>query len=123
MIDYCANIRGKLAQLLTEVWLDSKPNLHAINIHAENFFRSFLNILYGWQLVNANAAKANAAGIDLVYRGDHMADSIVVQVSSSCDHEKLQSSLKKAAKDLKAVACDSIRIPGSSPWTGSMTTW
>lgn len=115
MIDYCANIRGKLAQLVTEVWLDSRPNLHAINIHAENFFRSFLNTLYGWKLVNANAAKANAAGVDLVYRANHMADSIVVQVSSSCDHEKLQSSLKKAAKDYPGAEFWFVAIQNSCP--------
>lgn len=90
--DYCSNIKHKLARLVAEVKLDSSANLHSINIHAESFFREFLNILYGWNLTNANAANPNTKGIDLLYP----AGNIVVQVSSTVTYAKIQSSLEKS---------------------------
>lgn len=62
---YCSNIKDKLARLVAEVRMDSKANLHASNIHAESFFREFLNTLFDWNLTNANASNPNAEGIDL----------------------------------------------------------
>lgn len=71
-----------------------KLNLHDSNVHAENFFRDFLNILKGWNLVNANTIALNEPGIDLVYKD---AD-IMVQVSSTVTKKKIQDSLNKADK-------------------------
>ncbi len=90
---YCNNIKKKLSWLVTEVSLDSGPNCHSINIHAESFFREFLNILFDWHLVNANNDTPNAAGIDLLCTDDN----VVVQISSTYTTVKIQSSLEKAA--------------------------
>ena len=91
---YCATINSRLAQLVVAVRQSSASNLRSINIHAESFFREFLNVLFGWKLSNANAVQPNAAGIDLIYPGEN----VVVQVSSTADHEKVQSSLEKSAR-------------------------
>ena len=47
-----------------------KLNLHDNNVHAENFFRDFLNTLKGWNLINANAFAFNEPGVDLVYEDE-----------------------------------------------------
>ena len=67
---YCKQISMRLAELVAEVRQSSASNLHSINVHAENFFRAFLNQLFGWRLSNANAIEPNAAGVDLLYRGE-----------------------------------------------------
>jgi hypothetical protein len=38
-------------------------NLNDINIHSENFFRDFLNLLYGYNLKNINITDHNASAI------------------------------------------------------------
>ena len=96
--EYCNKIKKLLAWLIAEVRIDAASNLHSINIHAEEFFRAFLNVLFGWELINANAADPNATGIDLLYPGGN----VVVQVSSTTTHEKIQSSLEKTADYRKA---------------------
>lgn len=93
---YCKQISMRLAELVAEVRQSSASNLHSINVHAENFFRAFLNQLFGWRLSNANAIEPNAAGVDLLYRGE--AGDLVVQVSSTTTHEKIQKSLEKSAR-------------------------
>ena len=91
---YCNIISSGLARLVAEVRQAGASNLRSINIHAEGFFREFLNLLFGWSLTNANAAAPNAAGVDLLYPGGNVA----VQVSGTTSHEKIQSSLDKSAR-------------------------
>lgn len=64
-------------------------NLHDNNVHAENFFRDFLNTLKGWNLINANAFAFNEPGVDLVYEDEGR----MVQVSSTVTKKKIQDSL------------------------------
>ena len=90
---YCGSIQAGLAQLVAEVRIGNASNLTDINLHAENFFRDFLNLLFGWKLENANAADQNAKGIDLLYPGGN----VVAQVSSTTTREKVQKSLEKSA--------------------------
>lgn len=71
-----------------------KLNLHDSNVHAENFFRDFLNTLMGWNLVNANATALNEPGVDLVYADDCR----MVQVSSTTTKKKIQDSLDMTDK-------------------------
>lgn len=90
---YLNNIKQGLAKLVAELRMDAASNLHSINVLAEEFFRAFLNALFGWELTNANAVDFNAKGIDLLDPGRN----IVVQVSSTTTHKKIQSSLNKSA--------------------------
>lgn len=71
-----------------------KLNLHDSNVHAENFFRDFLNTLMGWDLVNANATALNEPGVDLVYADDCR----MMQVSSTTTKKKIQDSLDMTDK-------------------------
>lgn len=89
---YCSNISNKLTFLTLKARIENKVNINALNIRAEGFYIEFLGLLFGWQLRNANAAKQNAAGIDLIDEENN----IIVQVSSSFDHGKIQRSLNKS---------------------------
>lgn len=71
-----------------------KLNLHDSNIHAEDFFRDFLNTLKGWNLINANSLVFNVPGVDLIYEDD----SRMVQVTSTVSKKKIQDSLDKTNK-------------------------
>ena len=84
-------INEALLTLIQSARADSKGNLQNKNVLMEGFYRDFLNILYGWKLVNANAEKQNFPGIDLIDRENHIA----VQVSATCDYNKIQHSLDK----------------------------
>lgn len=86
---YYQNIRSKLTRLVAEVAADNKSNMESINIHAESFYREFLNTIFDWKLVNANDLKPNAKGIDLIYPDG----KVVVQVSKTFTKQKIQTSL------------------------------
>ena len=88
---YFNNIRDKMAMFLSSVKRDNFVNLQSLNIHAEEFYIEFLNILFDWELKNANEDKQNSKGIDLIDKNG----KIIVQVSSTATHAKVQSSLDK----------------------------
>lgn len=79
-------ITEQLAILTHKVKLQNGLNLTDLNIHAENFFRDFLNLLYGFRLHNCNAEIHNAAAIDL--RDEE--NRIAIQVTSNSRREKIQ---------------------------------
>ena len=89
---YYRNISESLNWLVTMIRQDNRRNIQSLNIHAEAFFAEFLNALYGWDLINANAADQNAPGIDLWYAGR----KVIAQVSSTYTHKKIQGSLDKS---------------------------
>ena len=78
-----------LSFLRTQVELSNSLNLQDINVVAENFFRDFLNLLYGYELKNANRDKQNTPAIDLFddERG------IVIQVTSDNSAEKIHKTI------------------------------
>ena len=65
--------------------------MYDINIHCEDFYMRLLNLLYGWNLVNANTIQRNSPAVDLIYTSGN----IIVQVSSTNTTTKIQSSLDK----------------------------
>jgi len=65
--------------------------MYDINIHCEDFYMRLLNLLYGWNLVNANTIQRNIPAVDLIYTSEN----IIVQVSSTNTTTKIQSSLDK----------------------------
>lgn len=69
-------------------------NLLDNNVHSENFFRDFLNILRNLQLVNVNDLWRNEPGVDLV----DFNQKIIIQVSSENTQKKIQESLDKTNK-------------------------
>ena len=73
--------------------LESRGSLNILdlNIHAENFYLHFFNLLFGWNLTNINAIQQNAAGIDLV----DTTNRIIIQVSATATKQKIESALNK----------------------------
>ena len=82
-------ISEQLAILTHKIKLQNGINLTDLNIHAENFFRDFLNLLHGFQLRNCNAENPNEAAIDL--RDE--ANRIAIQVTANSRREKIQSTV------------------------------
>ena len=86
------NIKKELLNLVDLIHSENSGNRESLIIAAENFFMRFLNTLYSWKLQNANRIKQNAKGIDLI----DTENRIVVQVSSTMTHGKVQDSLDKS---------------------------
>lgn len=87
---YTDNIIEKLAYLGNCVKLYNSLNLTDINILSENFYRDFLNLIYGYTLVNINIEEPNAAAIDL---GDEV-NKISFQITSSAGLAKIKKTIK-----------------------------
>lgn len=91
----CINeIIERLTFLRTKVDLSQTINLTNINIHSENFYRDFLNLLYGYNLQNINIIEQNAAAIDL---GD-ITKRIAFQVTSTSDLSKARKAVSSFIK-------------------------
>lgn len=60
-------------------------------MHSENFYRDFLNLLYGWDLENANNRVQNVEAIDLIDDNE----KLVVQVSATATTAKINKSFEK----------------------------
>lgn len=106
---YIAKIKTLLNILKSEIKDSGKLNLLDINVHAEDFFRDLLNLIYGWQLQNLNQWNLNAAGGDLWY--DY--GKIVIQVSSTATKDKIQSSIDKlSAEQFAGYRFKFLRIDG-----------
>lgn len=84
-------ITSKLTYLSTEIQLNGTLNLLDSNILSEEIFNTILNIVYDWNLENANFAEQNIKAIDLV----DTISKIIVQVSSDNSKTKVQKSLDK----------------------------
>lgn len=92
--DYCRSIQQVLVAYCGSLRVDSGGNLQDESIYAENIFRSILNEVYGWGLLNANAAEFNSSGFDLIDRDRN----ILIQVSKDSSSGKIQSTLERLRK-------------------------
>ena len=80
-------------------------NLCDINIFGENFIADLLNLLYGFQLENANGKVQNNKGYDL--RDDR--NKIIVQITSTVTTQKLAHTLnvlEKVEKEYIQPECE-----------------
>lgn len=82
-------IEEHLSVLAYRVERRGKLNILDLHLHSENFYRDFLNLLYGWNLENLNKVNQNVAAIDLIDN----ANKIVIQVSSTNTQQKIESAL------------------------------
>jgi hypothetical protein len=89
--NYFNYIEEKLSILATRIDLRGRLNLLDLNIHSENFYLRFFNLLFGWELINQNAIQQNAEAVDLV----DTKNKIVIQVSSTSTKQKIESALNK----------------------------
>ena len=106
---YLTRIKLLLNILKADIKESGKLNLLDINVHAEDFYRDLLNLVYGWQLKNINQWNQNAAGGDLWYDDD----KLVIQVSSTTTKDKIQSSIDKlCAEQFAGYRFKFLRIDG-----------
>ena len=91
-IKYFDYIRRKLVALAAEIDISGKLNVLDLHAHSENFYLNFFKELFGWDLENANKVKSNVEAIDLIA---NTPEKIVIQVSSTCSKEKIESALNK----------------------------
>ncbi|ADW72806.1 hypothetical protein Rahaq_1183 [Rahnella aceris] len=87
--DYLKKITYGLSVLSREIEINSTLNLLDLNLHAESFFRDFLNIVFGYNLVNMNTINPNMSSIDL---GDASA-KIAIQVTSTSEIKKVKDTV------------------------------
>lgn len=92
---YLKNIAEDLALLSREVSILNAVNLYDINIIAEDFFPGLLNLIYGYELKNANHLEKNAPAIDLV----DPENRIAVQVTSDNSSTKIKHTIEKFNKN------------------------
>jgi hypothetical protein len=96
----------RLAHLSARVELRGKLNILDLNIHCEDFYVHFFNLLFGYSLVNVNQTSQNVEGIDLV---DDV-NKIVLQVSSTATKQKVESALSKDLAKYKGYRFSFISI-------------
>lgn len=89
--EYISDILGRLSGLAYNVRLRASLNLLDLHVISEDFYVGLLNLIYGWNLRNANSSQQNAPGIDLV----DDTKLILVQVTGSCTKGKIDHSLKE----------------------------
>lgn len=89
--EYISDILGRLSGLAYNVKLRASLNLLDLHVISEDFYVGLLNLIYGWNLRNANSSQQNAPGIDLV----DDTKLILVQVAGSCTKGKIDHSLKE----------------------------
>lgn len=88
--DSINSIVRHLSVLKEEVELRSKVNLQDINVHAEQFYKILLNMVFSYELENINIVEQNAAVIDL---GDSK-NKIAIQVTSNNSKDKITETVK-----------------------------
>ena len=91
---YLKNIAENLALLSREVSILNAVNLYDINIIAEDFFPGLLNLIYGYELKNANHLEKNAPAIDLIDQKNRIA----VQVTSDNSSTKIKHTIEEFNK-------------------------
>lgn len=89
--NYFDYIEEKLAILSIRVKNKGKLNILDVHMHSENFYRDFINLLYGWSLENANNRLQNVEAIDLI----DDSKKLIVQISATATKAKIEKSLKK----------------------------
>ena len=114
--EYFNYIERELSILATRINVRGGLNILDLNIHAENFYLHFFNLLFGWNLTNINSIQQNAAGIDLV----DTTNSIIIQVSATATKQKIESALNK--KDISNYPGYSFKFISISKDTEDLRT-
>ncbi|AUM63539.1 hypothetical protein C0R09_02770 [Brevibacillus laterosporus] len=88
---YLKLISSALAKLALEVDLRNSISLFDINIIAEDFYKEFLKLVYGYNLINLNILEKNMSAIDLA----DQVGRIAIQVTSDNSSTKIIDTIKK----------------------------
>ncbi len=114
--EYFNYISRELSALATRINERGALNILDYNIHAENFYLHFFNMLFDWNLININSTQQNAAGIDLV----DTTNNIIIQVSATATKQKIESALNK--KDISNYSGYSFKFISISKDTKELRT-
>lgn len=94
---YLRDIIDRLSGLESNIKLRSLFNLLDLHVISEDFYTGLLNLVYGWNLHNANESTPNMPGIDLV----DIDNKILVQVTGTCSKAKIDNSLNGISEAYK----------------------
>ncbi len=89
--ELCEEISSILAVFSEKITINSKNNILDDNIFSEYYFKDILNLIYDYNLINANDEKSNATAIDL--KDDNL--KIYFQVTSNKSKKKIDDTIKK----------------------------
>ena len=89
--DYFNVIEERLNLLALRIISRGRLNILDFHGHSENFYKYFLNEVYGWIVTNENENKQNVEAIDLIDN----TNKFVIQVSATSTKQKIESSLSK----------------------------
>lgn len=89
---YISYIEERLFTLCYRIEQRGKLNVLNYHLHSENFYRDFLNLLYGWKLENLNNVMQNVEAIDLIDE----TNKIFIQVSATNTKKKIDDTFKKS---------------------------
>ena len=84
------SITKSIAILKYEIEHKQSLSDYSLNIYSENLYRDMLNVIYGYDLENANADNKNAEYIDLV----DDKNKIFIQITSTKTKAKIDNTLK-----------------------------
>jgi hypothetical protein len=94
--EYISRISNALASLTNEVKIRNSINLFDINIHAEDFFKELLNLIFDYRLENLNIVDGKSAtAIDLCDKNRKIAIQVTSETRSSKVHDTLKKFLEK----------------------------
>ena len=85
------NIKKRFIELKSQVEVDNSLGLFDINKIVEDVYMHILNVVYGWDLKNANLIIENFPAVDLI----DIHNKIVIQVTSTTDSTKLKNTTEK----------------------------
>ena len=89
-----SRLKNQLGVLVNSVEIAGQNNLSSSHVVAETTLAGLLNLVYGWELVNANAIRQNCPGVDLIDEDR----KIAVQVTSTRTVEKVRHTLEEVGK-------------------------
>jgi hypothetical protein len=82
----------------------SRLNLHDTKLHTENFLRDLFNLIYGYNLTNANKENSNQPAIDLI------GENICYQITFENTSEKIKETKQKYSVMNKSGDCPQLII-------------
>lgn len=89
------NIIQNLTIFKIEIQSNSKLGLNNQHIHAENFLKNILNIIFDWKLESLNSGTSNFPGLDL---GDSE-NSVAFQITGDNSSHKINKTLDSVKKE------------------------
>lgn len=101
-----SNIASRLSWLSSYLKLQGSQNLTSPAVLAEDFFAGLLNLIFGYDLVNANILKKNSPGIDL----DDVARRLAYQITIDDTGEKIREVHRMAVRNKMSEPYDQIVI-------------